>query len=654
MLGGDEKISQGRLLAVQYGILIIFLGLAFGLWRLQVMGSDRYGLLAERNRIRTVPLLAPRGKILDREGRILVDNYPSFSALLLREQPTSDEDLAKIAAGLHLTLEQIRERSRKVASAGRFQPVILKDDITPDELAFIDAHRNELPQLDTIVVHRRLYPRDGFAAHLIGYVGEVSEAMLNRPQYELYNPGDVVGRTGVEQTYNALLMGTDGSRRVIVNSRGKEEGRLEQKDATPGKQLRLTIDLDLQIALEQALEGHNGAGVALDPRTGEVLALASRPTFDPNHFAVRISREEWSALVNDPGKPLLNKAIQAQLAPGSVFKIIMSVAGLQEGVAQTLTVNCGGGRVFYGRFFKCHAVHGGGVGITRAIPQSCDTFFYTLAERLGISRIARYAMALGLGRRTGIDLPQEASGLMPSEEWKARNFKQKWYAGETISVGIGQGAVTTTPIQLAYALGGIASGGVLRRPHVAFPAELPAEFHQVSGGENDEVRVPIDRKNWELITDAMANVTQPGGTAASAHLEGVDFAGKTGSSQVVSNEAKLKQKLTGDQYKDNGWFVGLEPRRDPEIVVCILVEQGEHGTAAARLVSQVIKAHVEKKRKHETKLARRGAASSSVEVAGVWETPGAAPGEPAKLKAGRFRVPVGGARRPAAAAPGAP
>jgi penicillin-binding protein 2 len=294
------------------------------------------------------------------------------------------------------------------------------------------------------------------------------------------------------------------------------------------------------------------------------------------------------------------------------------------------------------------------VVITRAIPQSCDTFFYTLAERLGITRIAKYAMALGLGQRTGIDLPQEVSGVMPSEEWKARTFKQKWYAGETISVGIGQGAVTTTPIQLAYAIGGIASGGVLRRPHVAFPQDLPPEMRPVSSAAGDERRVSIDPQNWELITDAMANVTQPGGTAASAHLEGIDFAGKTGSAQVVSNEAKQKQKLTGEQFKDNGWFVGVEPRRDPEIVVCILVEQGEHGTVAARLVAQVVKAYVEKKRGQRTKLARQSSASSSVEVTAVWETPGGAPGDPAQLGGGRFRIPLGRARARAAAPQGAP
>src|SRR5437660_6754482 len=303
-------------------------------------------------------------------------------------------------------------------------------------------------------------------AHVIGYVGEVSEDMLNQPQWELYNPGDVVGKSGVELQYNNLLMGKNGSRQVVVNSHGKEMGQQkEEKPAEAGKQLKLTIDVDLQIAAEEALDGRNGAIVAMDPRTGEILAMVSRPTFDPNDFSVRISRNEWVKLVNDENHPLLNKAIQAQLAPGSVFKIIMATAGLQEGVAQTLHVNCGVGATFYGRYFKCwvmgeHRVHGP-VEIRKAIYQSCAVFFYTLAEKLGIDRIAKYATMLGLGQKTGIDLPQEVSGVMPSEQWKIRNFKQKWYAGETISVGIGQGAVATTPIQLARAIGGIASAGVL-------------------------------------------------------------------------------------------------------------------------------------------------------------------------------------------------
>src|ERR1022692_387810 len=396
MFGRDDKVSAIRLTAAQYLILGIFLVLAYGLWRLQVMQSDYYSLAAEKNRIRNVPILAPRGKILDREGRIIVDNYPSFSALLLRDSSrdlNADADL--IAQGLHLDANEVRTRIRHFASMPQYQPIFLKEDITPDELAFIDAHRNELPELDTIVAHRRLYPRNGFMAHLIGYVGEVTEDMLNQPQFELFNPGDVVGVSGGEQQENTILMGKNGSRRAMVDSRGREVGRLDETRAEPGKQLKLTVDLDLQIAAEQALEGRNGAVVAMNPRTGEILAMVSRPTFDPNDFAVKISRGEWNKLIEDPDHPLLNKAIQAQLAPGSVFKIIMATAGLQEGVAKTLHVNCGGGATFYGRYFKCwvlaeHRTHGA-VEISKAIYQSCDVFFYTLAEKLGIDRIAKYA-----------------------------------------------------------------------------------------------------------------------------------------------------------------------------------------------------------------------------------------------------------------------
>jgi penicillin-binding protein 2 len=655
MFGREEKVSATRLTAVQYIILAIFLVLAYGLWRLQVTQSDMYALLAEKNRIRNVPILAPRGKILDREGRIIVDNYPSFSALLMRDSSrdlNADADL--IAQGLHLNAEEVRQRVRHFAAMPQYQPIFLKEDITPDELAFIEAHKNELPELDTIMAHRRLYPRNGFMAHMIGYVGEVTEDMLNQPQFELYSPGDVVGVSGVEKQYNSVLMGKNGSRRAIVNSRGREVGRLDETPAEPGKQLRVTVDLDLQIAAEQALEGKNGAVVAMDPRTGEILAMVSRPTFDPNDFAVKISKDEWTKLVTDENHPLLNKAIQAQLAPGSVFKVIMATAGLQEGIAQDMHVNCAGGASFYGRYFKCwvlaeHRVHGI-VDISKAIYQSCDVFFYTLAEKLGIDRIARYATALGLGQKTGIDLPQEVSGVMPSEEWKIRNFKQKWYAGETISVGIGQGAVATTPMQLARAMGAIASGGVLRRPHVINPTDLPPGVVPATTVP-DEVRIPLDEKNWETITDALANVVSPIGTANSAHLQGIDFAGKTGSAQTISNMAKSRLVNGKSKFKDNGWFAGVEPRRNPDIVVCALLEEGEHGYLAARVVSQVIKAYVDKQHRQPTKVA--GAKNKNVEIGALWSEPSASDGDGDHLQSGRFVLEVAKPKAPLAlAAPG--
>ncbi|HVP44012.1 MAG TPA: penicillin-binding protein 2 [Terriglobales bacterium] len=653
MFNRDERIPLGKLTFVQYFILAIFLVLGFRLARLQVGDSERYTSLAERNRVRTIPILAPRGKILDREGRVIVDNYPSFSALLLRDQLKDiNNDIEKISAGLHMPVSEIKERLRKFAYAPAYQPMVLKDDITPSELAFIESHRNELPELETIMVHRRLYPRNGFMAHLIGYVGEVSEEMLNQPAYELYEPGDVVGRSGVEQAYNDILMGKDGYRRSLVNSRGKEVGRLSETPAIPGKQLKLTIDLDLQIAAEEALDatGKNGGIIAMDPRTGEVLAMVSRPTFDPNDFAVRITRDQWNKLVTDEGKPLLNKTIQAQLAPGSVFKIIMATAGLQEGIAQTMNVNCGGGGVFYGRYFKCwvtaeHRTHGV-VGISKAIYQSCDVFFYTLAERLGIGRISRYAADLGFGRRTGIDLPQEVSGVMPSEEWKAKYFKQKWYAGETISVGIGQGAVAVTPVQLMRAIGGIAMGGDLRRPHVANPTDLPPGFKQIGGDMPSEVKFSFDPQNWEIITDAMAEVVQPEGTAPSARLKDIDFAGKTGSAQTMSNA--LAQKL-GHKHsvRDNGWFVGFAPRRNPNIIVAVLLEEGEHGYLAARTSAAVVKAFVEKQRKRGLKMA---GADQPTQVSGFWNRPNAE-GEDA-LQAGRVSIATDGSFKPVSAAPG--
>jgi penicillin-binding protein 2 len=617
-----EKLTTIKLTVVQYGILLLMLALATGLWRLQVLGADYFRAQAEQNRIRKEPVLAARGKLFDREGRLLVDNYPSVSCFLVREQNRNvDADLPLIAKGLNLDLDQLRATLRRYRAAPGYQPIPIKQEITADETAFIESHRNELPELETIDEERRLYPRDGFAAHLIGYVGEVSEEDLNNPRYAYYEPGDVVGKAGVEETYDALLRGQDGSRDVIVDSHGREVGYLRTQHAIPGQDLKLTIDIDLQRTAELALGDANGAVIAMDPRNGEILALVSHPSYDPNAFAVRINRADWNKLIADPGHPLMNKAIQDQLAPGSTFKIIMSVAGLQEGVAQDMRVNCVGGGWFYGRFFHCDKHHGV-LNISQAIPLSCDTFFYTLAQKLGIDTIAKYATALGLGEKTGIDLPNEMAGVMPSTKWEMKNFHRRWYPGSTISVGIGQGEVAVTPLQLARALGGIASDGHLVRPHVVMAGQIPAQFQQAvleSFPGSGNVNFSLNPDTWSIITDGMAAATTTG-TAAAAHMDGIDFAGKTGTAQVVgSGDTHVK----GGAKTPNSWFVGMAPRRNPEIVVAVLQEHGDWGSNSARIAAQVVAAYVNKQRKQDHNVMnqaglRKTANCKPMEMAAIW------------------------------------
>jgi len=647
-----EKISGIKLAVVQYGILLMMLALAAGLWRLQVLGAANFKVLAEQNRIRKVPMLAPRGKLFDRENRLIVDNYPSVSCFLVREQNRNlDADLPMIAHGLDLDLDQLRATIKRFRAAPGYQPIPIKDEITPDEQAFIEAHRNELPELETIDQERRLYPRDGFAAHLIGYVGEVSEDMLNDPRYAAYEPGDVVGKAGIEQTYDQLLRGEDGSRDVIVDSHGREVGILGTQHSTPGQDLRLTIDNDLQRAAELALGDRNGAIVAMDPRNGEILAMVSRPSFDPNAFAVKIDRTEWNKLITDPDHPLMNKALQAQLAPGSTFKILMSVAGLQEGIAQDLKVVCNGGWGPYGFFHHCDEHHGP-VDIHNAIPYSCDTYYYQLGDKLGIDRIAKYAKEFGYGQKTGIDLPGEQPGLMPSAQWLMKTYHHRWYPDETLDVSIGQGAVEATPIQLARIIGGIASGGHLVRPHSVFPDELQEDFHRALEDTypgSGKVDIPIDPENWQIVTDGMYQVTQPGlyHTAGGEHLEGIDFAGKTGTAQVMSHQA-LDKTTKGKATRPNVWFVGVTPRRNPELVVAVLFQNGDKSWFSARIGARVVSAYVAKQRRLANNLQPQKAATPAkpVEVGAVWTTPddvakNGATGQTARLHAGRFFVDPG-------------
>jgi penicillin-binding protein 2 len=620
-----EKLSTLKLTLVQYGILIMMLGLVAGLWRLQVLDVESYRVLAQQNRIRKEPILAPRGKLFDRENRLVVDDYPSVTCFLVREQSQNiDADLPLIAKGLDLDLDQLRATLHRYRSQPGYQPIPVKQDVTADEQAFIAAHRNELPELETVDEERRLYPRDGFAAHLIGYVGEVSEDDLNNPRFAYYEPGDVVGKAGVEETYDELLRGQDGSREVVVDSHGREVNYFGIEHAVPGQDLKLTIDNDLQRAAELAMGDRNGAIVAMDPRNGEILAMVSRPSFDPNAFAIKIDRTEWNKLITDPDHPLLNKSIQAQLAPGSTFKIMMSVAGLQEGIMQNMHIVCNGGWGPYGFFHHCDEHHGA-VDMNNAIPYSCDTFFYMLGDKLGIDRIVKYATEFGYGQKTGIDLPGEQAGLMPSAQWKMKNYHNRWYPDETLDVSIGQGAVEATPLQLARIIGGIASGGHMVRPHVVFPDQLPEEFRKSLADSfpgSGTAYVPIDPENWEIVTDGMYNVTQPGlyHTAGAEGLPGIDFAGKTGTAQQMSHEA-LEKTNKGRSTNPNVWFVGVTPRRNPELVVAVLWQSGDRSWFAARIAGKVVEAYVDKKRRLAGNLPPPKA-TAPVEVGAVWTTPG--------------------------------
>ena len=569
-----------------------------GYWRLQIGQHREYLDLAERNRIRSLPVIAPRGRILDRDGRILADNFPAFSVLLLRESPSdlSPDRIASIARGLQLDPDEVRDILVRTASLPRFQPVVLKQAATLEDIAFLEAHRVEYPELDLIQVQQRVYPKKQVAAAMLGYVGEVPEDMIAKLGSS-YRPGDVVGKFGVEAQYNQILAGRDGMRRVVVNSRGQEVGVLSTINALSGNDLRLTVDLDLQMAAEASLGERAGAVVALDPRTGEVLVMVSHPSFDPNDFAKRIDPKEWNELMSDPMKPLMNKSIQAQLAPGSVFKIVMASAALETGtITPSFIVNCAGAVNIYGHLyhdwvFGKRPVHGA-VNIHKAIRESCDVFFYTMGKMLGIDKIDYFAKGLGLGARTGIDLPAEASGLIPSPEWVQRVFKHKWYAGETISVAIGQGAVVVTPLQLAHTIGGIAMGGVFHRPHVAFQDQLRALG--VDPPDTSPHDFPLSEDTIAAVKSGMwAVVNEGGGTGGRARCPGIDISGKTGTAQVVSQA--LRDSAKSSEFKNTAWFVGYAPSDKPEIVVAALVMRGEESDVAVPIVREVIKAYFDKK-----------------------------------------------------------
>jgi penicillin-binding protein 2 len=602
----DERFAVWKITFLQYLVAAVMVALLIGYWRLQVGQNQIFLAEAEHNRIRNLPIIAPRGRIFDRHGQILVDNFPSFTVLLNREDVSqlNNTCVRGIAQGLGLDPRDIEDKIALAASLPRFEPIVLKQSATLQDAEFIESHRTEYPQIDLIQAQQRFYPKHQVAAQVLGYVGEVSEKDLAKPNSP-YSPGDLAGKFGIEKEYNSVLEGRDGVRRVVVNSRGQEVGTLGTVNAIPGHDLRLALDLDLQMTAEAALGDRPGAVVALDPRNGEVLAMASHPGFDPNDFAHHISRKTWHQLTTDPLHPLMNKAIQAQLAPGSVFKIITGTAALESGIIKPdFSVYCPGKITIYGHTFhdwvweKRH----GEVDFHIAIVLSCDIYFYTLGKMLGIDKIDYFAQHMGLGRRTGIDLPDEDAGLIPSPEWVRRAFHRRWWPGETISVAIGQGAVQVTPLQVAYAIGGIASGGVFGWPHLAFPDELNALGADPPA--NMVTRFPLAASTVSAVTNGMWGVVnEGGGTGSGARCPGLDVAGKTGTAQVVS--AALQDSAHGRQYRNNAWFVGVSPAENPKIAVAVLVMRGEHSSVAAPIAGEVIKAYYQERQSRPPLAERR-------------------------------------------------
>jgi penicillin-binding protein 2 len=472
---------------------------------------------------------------------------------------------------------QIRER---LARRQPYRPVVVKTDASLADVAALEARRLELPEASVEVVPLRSYPLASAAAHALGRVGEITERQLQLAAYEGIAAGALVGQAGLESRYNRQLMGQDGFRRVIVNSRGLEVTEAERQAPVDGPSLTLAIDAGLQAAVEQAFEGRAGAAVALDPRSGEILAMASTPAFDPNAFTTGIDATLWSSRAGDPRTPLINRVIQGAYSPGSTFKVIAAVAALEEGViTPATTFYCPGQTTIYGNVFHCHEEGGHGViALEGALAHSCNVYFYNVGVRLEIQRLAKWAKAMGLGSPTGIDLPHEGSGLMPSPEWKQRVFKAPWYPGETVSVAIGQGQVSATPLQMARVAAVIASGGKLVRPHLVKDAP-----------DSEPVPLGIKPSTIEAVKAGMRAVVAYG-SGARSRMQTVEVAGKTGSAQVVA-KARLQKSPGAEEYQPHGWFICFAPAEAPTIALAVLVEHGKSGAGSAAPVARRILAH---------------------------------------------------------------
>ncbi len=590
----ERQTLPSRIMVLRVGAVVLFALLAASFWFFQIIQHAKFQEMAENNHQRELPLRAPRGVLFDRNGRVLVENRPSFNVSIVRLHTTNlDRTIRLLAAVAGTDERRMQELVDRHRHEPPYRPIVVIEDATLGQVAAITARRLEFELPDVVVqrVPTRNYPVDGLAAHLFGYVGEASETQVAANGGGVKS-GDIIGQAGLEKTHNELLMGTSGLRTVVVNSTGREMKELEEVKPVEGRRVKLTIDYDLQKAAEDGFKalGYQGAAVVLDPRNGEVLTFVSLPAYDPNTFAAGIDRATWAALNTDRLRPLQNRAIQGRYSPGSTFKIAVATAALEEGVATPdFRVHCSGGAVFYGRYFKCHLKGGHGtVDMRHAIEKSCNVYFYTLGNMLGVDRIHKWATRLGLGVRSGIDLPNEVQGIMPSTAWKKARTGEKWYAGETISVAIGQGQVSVTPLSLAVMMATVANGGTRYVPHTVRATEERNGWTPVSAPAPAE-QFSFKPSTVSALHDGLWMVVNAAGTGGRGRLEGRDVAGKTGTAQVISLQGgKAAKGRTDKDLRDHGWFVFFAPKDNPVLAGVIFAEHAEHGYLGAPIAKHII------------------------------------------------------------------
>jgi penicillin-binding protein 2 len=589
----DRRLLTIRLTILTYAVIGIFSTLAIGFWVMQVVEHAKFEEMAENNHQRTLALRAPRGIVFDRDLKVLVENRRSYSISIVREQTKDlNRTVRLLAEAIGVDEEAVRlvvERHRREPS---YRPIMIVQDATLAQVAAVKARRLdfELPDIVVEQVPTRQYP-EAMAAHLFGYVGEVNDAQVT--DSDGLKSGDIVGQAGIEKVYNSLLMGADGAKRVVVNSVGREIRVLDEDPPTEGKRLQLTIDADVQKAVEDAFKasGFNGASVVLDPSNGDVLAFSSIPAYDPNAFSSGVDRATWNSLTNDELRPLNDRAIQGLYSPGSTFKMAVALAGLEEGIiTPDFHAHCAGHANFYGRDFKCWKKGGhGSIDLRHAIEQSCDVYFYTVGNMLGVDKINKWATLLGLGVKSGIDLPNEKQGLVPSTEWKREKMHEKWYAGETISVSIGQGQVSLTPVSMAVYMATLANGGTRVTPHLLKAVDDGSGWKPVPPPP-PQSKIDVDPAKMQAIRDGLWMVVNAAGTGGTARIVGHDVSGKTGSAQVISNtgRAAANARATNKNLRDHGWFVFFAPRDNPKIAGVVFAEHGIHGGNAARITHHIL------------------------------------------------------------------